>query len=143
GHGLDRGELGVAVEPVAGLALEGGRAGAEHPLRVAAHGDGELSVGAVTGRPNRGKNSAPGRVQLLVARATGAQGELLDAVAEKGRMRVAVDEARDRAKAGAVELLDLSVDGEVAHWPGGRHGAALAEHEGVLDHLELPQGSPT
>jgi hypothetical protein len=55
---------------------------------------------------------------------------------------VAVDEARDRAEAGTVQLLDVTVKplrGELAHRPGGRHRAALAEHEGVLDELELMQ----
>jgi hypothetical protein len=38
-------------------------------------------------------------MQLLVARATGSERELLDTVAQKCRMRVTVDKTRDRAKA--------------------------------------------
>src|SRR4051812_19240336 len=109
-HCLQRGELGITIEPVAGLALERRRAGPEHPIRVPAHGGDELSLAALARRANGGQDPATRRVQLLVARATGAQRELLDAVAEKGRVGVAVDQARDRAEARAVELLDLVVE---------------------------------
>ena len=49
-------------------------------------------------------------VQLLVARAAGAQRELADAVTAERRMRVAVDEPGHRAQPGAVELLDVAVE---------------------------------
>ena len=66
-----------------------------------------------------GREDAAARgVQLLVARAGGAKRELLDPVAAQRRMRVTVDEARDRAEAATVELLDVAVERrQVAHPP--------------------------
>ena len=70
----------------------------------------------------------------------GAQRELLDAVAREARVRVAVDEARDRAEAAPVELLDVAVErAEVAHPPGRRDPPVLAEDVGVLDDLDLAE----
>jgi hypothetical protein len=112
---------------------------------VQADGGNKLFLATLARRANRGEDPATGRVQLLVARAGGAQGELVDAVAEKGRVRVAVDEARDRAETGAVDLLDFTVElvcRELSHRSRGGHGAALAEHEGVLDELKVPQSRP-
>jgi hypothetical protein len=55
-------------------------------------------------------------------------------------MRMTVDKAGDRAKTRAVELLDVAVDrGKLAHRSDGGHALALAEDEGVFDHLEVPQ----
>ena len=50
-------------------------------------------------RPDGREDAAARGVQLLVARTARAQRELLDAVAAERRMRVAVDEPRDRAAA--------------------------------------------
>jgi hypothetical protein len=57
---------------------------------------------------NARHDPAAGGVQLLVARARGAQRELPDAVAREARMRVAVHEAGDGAQTPAVELLDVA-----------------------------------
>ena len=103
-------ELGVVVEPVAGLALPRRRAVREHPLRMPLDSDAQ-SVGVQRARrPDGREDAAACRVQLLVARAARAQGELLDAVAAERGMRVAVDEPRQRAETAAVELLDVAVE---------------------------------
>jgi hypothetical protein len=49
-------------------------------------------------------------VNLLVRRARGPQLELVDPIADEARVRVAIDEAGDRAAAPAVELLRLAAE---------------------------------
>jgi hypothetical protein len=79
-------------------------------------------------------------MKLLVARAACAQRKLLHAVAREARMRVAVDEARDRAATPAVELLDVTVQArELAHAADCRDPTVFAQHERVLDHVHAPQ----
>jgi hypothetical protein len=78
-------------------------------------------------------------VELLVARACGAQRELLDAVAGERGMRVAVDEARNGTQTAPVELLDLAVERELAHQPDGRDPALVTEHVRVLEHVQLAE----
>jgi hypothetical protein len=76
-------------------------------------------------------------MELLIARTGGAQRELFDAVAAERRMRVAVDEPRDRAEPAGVDLLDVAVDtAEVAHPSDGRDAALLAEQVRVLEHVD-------
>ena len=57
---------------------------------------------------------------------------------------MAVDEARDRAAAAAVDLLDVAVEApQIAHAPDGLDLPVVAEDERVLDHLDLAQrGAP-
>ena len=93
-----RGELRLAVEAVARLPLERRRPGAEHPAAVALDGLAQPLLPRLARRAHGREDPAAGRVQLLVARAAGAKRELLDAVAAERRMRVAVDEAGDRAE---------------------------------------------
>jgi phage repressor protein C with HTH and peptisase S24 domain len=82
-------------------------------------------------------------VQLLVRRAGGTQRELLDAVAAEARMRVAVDEARQRAEPAAVELLEVAVGRrEVAHAADRGDATVLAENVRVLEHRELAERPP-
>ena len=79
-------------------------------------------------------------MQLLVARAAGAERELVHAVAAERGMRVAVDEARDRAQPAAVELDDVAVERrQVAHPPDGLDRVAVAEDERVLEHLDVAE----
>ena len=79
-------------------------------------------------------------MQLLVARAAGAQRELVHAVTREARMGMAVDEARDRAQAACVELIDLALDlREITHPSDAGNGSVLAEDIGILDHVDLPQ----
>ena len=93
-----------------------------------------------TRRRDGREDAAARRVQLLVARAAGAQRELADAVAAERRMRVAVDEPRHGAEPGAVELLDLAVERrEVAHPPDRLDRLAVAEDVRVLDHVDRAQ----
>jgi len=94
-------------------------------------------------RPDGREDAAAAGVQLFVAGAAGAERELVDAVAAEGRVRVAVDEARDRAEPAAVHLDDLARDGgEVAHAPHRLDRLAAAEHVRVLDQLDLAERGP-
>src|SRR5579864_7701882 len=83
------------------------------------------------GRARRahGREDAAARgVQLLVARAARAQRELLDPVAAEGDVRVAVDEAGDRAPASPVHFDDVAVARlQVAHAADGRDRVVLAQ----------------
>src|SRR5918994_384993 len=97
-----RRQLCLAVEPVAGLALEGRRAGAEHPAAMALDGAAQTVLTCLTRRANRGEDAAARSVELLVPGTGRAQGELLDPVSDERRMGVAVDESRDRAEPAAV-----------------------------------------
>ena len=79
-------------------------------------------------------------MQLLVARAAGAQRELLDAVAAERRVRVAVDEPRDRAQPAPVDLDDVAVERrQVAHAPHRLDRVAGAEDVRVLEHLDVAE----
>src|SRR5262249_8446074 len=104
--GAERRELCLAVESVARLALPRRRSGLEHPAAVTVNRLCESRRPSSARGTHRGEDSAAGRVQLLVARATCAQRELLDAIAAERRVRVAVDETRHGAAASTVELLD-------------------------------------
>ena len=91
-------------------------------------------------RAHRGEDAATRCMQLFVAGPSGAQRELLHPVATPRRMGVAVDEARDRALAAAVDLLDLAVQrAQVAHAPDGFDRTVAHEHETVLDHANVFQ----
>ena len=133
-------QLGLAVEPVARLRLERRRALAQHPAAVA--GDGLTQAALAGGARGRHRREDPAscRVQLLVRRAGGTERELLDPVAGKARVRVAVDEARDRAAPPPVDLLHVAVDRlEVAHAPDRHDLRPLAEDERVLDDRDLAE----
>src|SRR2546426_2728492 len=82
-------------------------------------------------------------MQLLIARSGSAQRELLDTVAGEARVRVAVDEPGNGAQSAAVELHDVAGQGrKVAHETDGLDLPALAEHEGVFEHVHLAQRLP-
>ncbi len=81
-------------------------------------------------------------MQLFVAGAAGTERELLDPVTAERRMRVAVDEPRQRAEAAPVELVRLAVEArQVAHPPDGADAVAVAEHVRVVDHLHCAEGA--
>src|SRR5215468_8146744 len=83
-------------------------------------------------------------MQLLVACAAGPQRELVDAVAAERGVRVAVDEAWDRAQPAAVDFDDVVVERRKrAHPPDGRDRVALAEDEGILDCTDFAERRPT
>ena len=91
-------------------------------------------------RPDGGEDAAARVVQLLVARASGPERELVDPVAGEAGMRVAVDEAGQRAQAAAVELLDVAVEWlEIAHRADRRHEATLGQEVRVFDDLDFPE----
>ena len=126
-----RRELGVAVEPVARLALPRRRA-----VREASTPRAARRVRA--GRPRRARGSRgrsrgcrrPPRAAPRSVAPAGAQRELFGAVAAERRVRMAVDEPRNRAEPAAVELLDLAVErAEVAHPPDRLDLAAGAEDD--------------
>src|SRR5262249_24586028 len=116
----ERRELGLAVEPVARLGLERRRTLAEHPRAM--QRDRRTKTPRTWGprRADGGEDAASGSVQLLVVRAACAERELVHTVATERRMRVAVDEARNRAQPAAVDLEDIAVEGrEISHCPDG------------------------
>ena len=104
----------------------------------------QLLISGSPRRANGRHDAASRRVQLLVARSTGTEGELLDPVPAERRMRVAVDEPGNRAEASAVELFHGAGrrEIEVAHSPHRLDALAVAEHESVLDDLELTEVPP-
>jgi hypothetical protein len=82
-------------------------------------------------------------MQLLVAGAGRAQGELLDAVAREARVRMTVHQARHGAKAAAVELLDLAVERlQLTHAPDSLDLRVTAEHVRVLDEVDIAERGP-
>ena len=79
-------------------------------------------------------------MELLVRGAGGTERELLDPVTGEARMRMAVDETRDRAAPTPVDLLHVAVERlEVAHAPDRHDPRRLAEDERVLDHRDLAE----
>jgi hypothetical protein len=135
---LQRGELGVAVEAVAGFRLERRRSRAQHPAAVHAHGGGELLGTGCTRRADGGHDSASRCVQFLVRRTGRAERELLHAVAGKAGVRVAVDEPGDRAEPPPVDLLHLAVEPrKVAHAADSLDRCTGAEDVRVFDHVDL------
>ena len=133
---IQRRELGVAVEPVTGLRLEGRRPGAQHPAAVLPHPLGECLPARRTGGGNRCHDAAARSVQVLVRRSGGAQGELVDAIAGEASVRVAVHEPGDRTAATPVKLLDVAFDGpEVAHAPNRLDRVAVTEDVRVVEHV--------
>ena len=106
-NGAQRGELGVAVEPVARLSLPGRRPVHEHPASVQPDAIEERRPRRA--RASRGRSRGCRRPPRAAPRTSRrrAQRELLDAVAAERGMRVTVDEAGHRAEPAAVELLDL------------------------------------
>ena len=110
---------------------------------MAGHGLAQAAfAGGARGRHRR-ENAAACRVQLLIRRAGGTERELLDPVAGKARVRVAVDEARDRAAPPPVDLLHVAVERpEIAHAPNRHDPRPLAEDERVLDDRDLAEERP-
>ena len=83
-------------------------------------------------------------MQLLVRRTGGPERELLDTVAGKARVRVAVDEARDCAAPAPVDLVDVAVEWpEIAHPSDGHDPRPFAEDERVLDDGDLAERRST
>ena len=141
---LQRGDLGLAIEPVARLGLEGRGAGGEHPASMPAQ---RLAQPLAPGLPSCAygrEDAAPGSVELLVARPGGTQRELIDAIAAKARVRVTVDQPGDRTQAARVQHVDIAAElRELSHLPDSRDQPVLAEHERVLQNVDLPEGAPT
>src|SRR5205085_3356080 len=136
----ERGELGVEIEPVAGLPLERRRSGTQHPFAVATDDVEQLLLRGRARRTDGRHDSAAVRMQLLVARTARSQRELVDAVAGEARVRVTVDEARDRAETTPVDLDRVAFDAiELAHPSGSRDDAVVAQQERVLDYVDAPE----
>ena len=78
----------------------------------------------------------------MTPRSAGSQGELVHAVSREGRMRVAVDKARNRTQATAVQLEDVAVERlEFAHRADRDDQAVFAEHVRPLDERDLAQST--
>ena len=100
----------------------------------------ETVLPGLASRSDGREDASARRVQLLIARSGCAQGELAGPIACKTRVRVAVDEAGNRAEATPVELGDVAGERtEVAHPPGRRNHTVLAEQEGVFPHVDLAE----
>src|SRR5205823_12713645 len=135
-----RRELGLAVEAVARLPLERRRAVTTHPAAVALDRRAQAVLAGGPGRPNRREDAAAPRMELLVPGARGTEGELLDTVAAERRMRVAVDEAGDRAPSPPVDLDHVAVERrQVAHAADRADRVAVAEDERILDDVDLAE----
>ena len=79
-------------------------------------------------------------VQLLVARPARPQGKLLDTVAGKRRMCVAVDEAGHRATAATVDLLDIAAERvEISHASDLGDPTVIDDDVRVLDDVGPPE----
>ncbi len=104
GRELERAQLAGGREPVAGLAFERGRAGAEHlagePLRLREHG----FVSGLAQGSRGGSDAAAGARDLLVRHARDLLLVLLGAPARERQMGVAVDEAREQRAAAGVDV---------------------------------------
>ena len=140
--GREGAQLGLAVEPVAGLSLERRRSVLEHPASVALDPRPHALRVERTSRADRAQDPAAGGMELLVARSASAQRILLDPVTAEARVRVTVDQARHRAPPATVDLDRLlATNGlEISHAPHRGHATTLGEHVRVLDHLDLPEG---
>ena len=117
-NGLELGELGVAVEAVAGLGLERRGAVPPHPAAVTLGRGEELCQAWRHVSPAPWRGSLRRCVQFLVRRPACAQGELVDAVAREAGVRVAVDESGNGGQATPVQLFDLALERrQLAHPP--------------------------
>ena len=97
-------------------------------------------LAGLTGGANGRENAAVGGVQLLVARPARPQGKLLDTVAGKRRMCVAVDEAGHRAAAAAVDLLDVAAErGQLSHTSDLGDPAVVHDDVCVLEDVGAPE----
>src|SRR6266566_1390682 len=97
------------------------------------------------GRPHGRENAPARRVKLLVGRAGGSQLELVDTIAGKAGVRVAVDQPRYRAETATVELLELpkgalKLRAELAHRAERGDSPVLAQNVCVADDLDGREG---
>ena len=67
------GELGVSIEPVARLGLEGRSPGGEHPAAVTLERLAETRLACGPGRADGREDASARGVELLVARTAGAE----------------------------------------------------------------------
>ncbi len=133
-------KLGLAVEAVPRLRLEGRRPRLEHPSLVTLERAAQTVLAGSTSRTDRREDAASGRVELLVGRATRTQRELLDAVSGEAGVRMAIHESRNGTESAAVELLESTVERrELIHRADPGDAPFLAEHERVLDHVDLAE----
>ncbi len=134
---LELGELGVVVEAVPTLALEGRGPVGQH--RGSMTRDDRLERDETRGprRTGRRQDPAAGCEELLVRRAGAPQRELVRAIAGERRVRVAVDEPGDRREPSAVDLLDVAVERwQVAHAPDLLDEAVTHQDVCILDDLD-------
>ena len=134
------GKLGLTVEAVARLRLERRRPLRTHPGAVALHAGPQAGLVERSRRSDGRQDAAARRVQLLVARASGAERELLDPVAAEAGVGVAVDQPGQRAAPPSVDLDEVALERlQVAHAADGRDRVAVDEHVRVLQQLDLSE----
>ena len=99
---------------------------------------GEPGRAGRTRRTDGGEDPSAARMELLVRGTARAERELVDAIAREARVRVTVDEARDRRQPATVDLVDVAVErSEVAHPTDCLDPPAFAEHVGVVGHGDV------
>ena len=139
-HCPQAGKLGLTVEAVARLRLERRRPLRAHPGAVTLHSGPQAGLVERSRRSDRRQDAAARRMQLLVARASGAESELLDPVAAEAGVGVAVDQPGQRAAAPSVDLDEVALEWlQVAHAADGRDRVAVDEHVRLLQQLDLSE----
>ena len=127
-------EFGVAVEAVAGFGFDGGGAGAEHPVAMAAGGGEQLVFAGGAGEGDCAQNASAGCGDLLIGGAGDALFEFGGAIAGEDEMGVGVDEAGGDAAALGVDDGGVwrNLRTEFGVWAGGDDAAAFNEQRGVF-----------
>ena len=123
-------ELGVAVEAVAGLDLDGGHAFGDQGVDAGEGTGEERRLVGLAGGADGGHDAAAGAGQLLVGGAFEAHLELAGAVAAEDHVGVAVDERRGDEAAGEVALGQAAA-AEVGGGADGGDAAVLDGNGGV------------
>lgn len=137
------GHLGLAIEAVTALPLERRRAVRDHGVAMPCDERIERHLSRGTRGSRRREDASAGREKLVVRGASGAQRELVDAVAGKRRVRVAVDETGDRTEATAVEFFPRTGQRtEGGHRPHGHDAIAVKEDIRILDDLDAAEVLP-
>ena len=98
-------------------------------------------------RPDRRQDPTTRGVELLVACSARPQCVLVDAVAPEARMRVAVDEPRQRGLPAPVDLDEIAVEPigspELTHPANRGDPSPFAEDERVFDHVDRSECVPS
>ncbi len=98
--------LGLGIETITGLDLDGGCALADQRIEPRQRACNQLGLGRLACCGNRRDDAAAGARDLLIARALQAKLELMRAIAAEHEMGVAIDQAGRDPAAAAIDPLD-------------------------------------